>query len=187
MPEAELKKLREKEHAKAAAGDTANMLSLGLLCLRANADGAPAYTGAAALPADRIIAQSPYVAAVDEQAVISLDLPPGPGTYVLLPTTFQPGSQAPFALTLYVESDNAKVRGGGRDSYVLPPTIRDHPLDLSPHMPPHMPPTCHPPATHLPPTCHPPSTHLPPTFHPPATIRRTGERVPPSAQALMTH
>ena len=109
LPEAELTKKRLEEHEKAEKGDTAGVMALGLLCLKANAEGAPAYTGVHALPADRIVAKSAFVQAVDEQATLSLQLPPGRGTYVLVPCTFAPGFQSSFNLTLYIEDENSAI------------------------------------------------------------------------------
>ena len=50
---------------------------------------------------DTIIASSAFVHGAEEQATVDLTVPEGPGSYLIVPCTFQPGQECNFTLTLY--------------------------------------------------------------------------------------
>ena len=60
-----------------------------------------ALSGALPLQKETIICSSQFVHAAEEQATISIDLPEGPGSYLLVPTTYFPNQECQFSLTLY--------------------------------------------------------------------------------------
>jgi hypothetical protein len=117
LPEAELKGLQEQHAEHVAAGRAESVVSIGL-CVLPIADpstgqtpgGKPALqkrltsvalSGAMSIEQETIICKSEFVAGADEQATISLDLPEGPGSYLIVPTTYYPGQECQFRLTLY--------------------------------------------------------------------------------------
>ena len=124
LPEAELKKLQAQHAADEAAGRTEAIVSIGLLVIPiadAETGAAPgggggggsakpalqkrltsvALSGPVALEKGQILCSAPFVAAAEEQAVVSVDVPDGPGSYLVVPTTYFPGQEAQFRLTFY--------------------------------------------------------------------------------------
>ena len=55
------------------------------------------------------IFSSAFVHGAEEQATVQLDLPPGPGSYLLVPCTFYPGQECNFTLTLYHTDPELKL------------------------------------------------------------------------------
>ena len=117
LPEAELKKLQAEHEKLEQSNDVESMLSIGLVVLPiAEADtgkGAGdkpalqkrltsvALAGKVAIDPEQIVAKSAMVMGAEEQATVLIDLPPGPGSYLVVPCTFYPGQECPFTLTIY--------------------------------------------------------------------------------------
>ena len=117
LPETELKKLQAKHEQLEQSGDTESMLSIGLLVMpiadpesgKAPGDKpalqkrltSVALTGNMPIESGQIIASSAFVYGAEEQATVLLDLPDGPGSYLLVPCTYYAGQECPFTLTLY--------------------------------------------------------------------------------------
>ena len=147
MPEQELRKFQMRHEQLEAAGRTEEILSIGIVVIPiaeqptgGGAAGTPAKTkkgkpalnkrlttvalsGTVPLEPGAIICSSQFVHGAEEQATVSLDLPEGPGSYLIVPTTYFPGQECAFSLTLY-HTDPGLVLvplKGARLPQVVPP------------------------------------------------------------------
>ena len=123
LPEQELQKFQQQHELLEAAGKAEEILSIGVVVLpiaehaekakgaqKVGKRGKPvlnkrltsvALGGPMPLQPSTIVCSSAFVHGAEEQATLSLDLPEGPGSYLLVPTTYFPGQECAFSLTLF--------------------------------------------------------------------------------------